>query len=144
MTDERRAPTGFTQGLLSRSVLQTEQLIEEWFEEVDLGSYGKAYEDLALSGARGALEALRRQQSGASASSDDPVDPVRFFADPWLSGLPNAWAASLDLSRKVASDLSRSPATDPPPTPKRPPAKKTAKKATRKQTAKKAAPSKRR
>src|SRR3954471_2766610 len=101
MTDERRGqsrPTGFTQGLLLQSVMQTQQMIEEWFDEVDLASYSKAYRKLALSGARGALEALARQQSGASASSGDPVDAARFFADTWLSGTSNAWEASLDLS----------------------------------------------
>src|SRR4051794_29258820 len=100
MTDERRRrPVGFTQGALSDSVEQTQQMLEEWFDDIDFTKYHDAYREIALSGANAALEALGRQQLGPSASSGDPVDIVRFVADTWFSGSASAWKASLDLSR---------------------------------------------
>ena len=110
MTDEqgtRAGQTGFTQGLLSDSIQQTEQVIQEWFDELDYKKYGDAYLKLALSGTTGALEALGRQQEGKSSSANDPVDLTRFLADTWLSSMANAWDATRDLGRLVQKDFSR-------------------------------------
>src|SRR4051794_26826052 len=110
MTDEqgtRPGHAGFTQGMLSKYVVEADEAIQECFDELDYESYGKAYLKLATSGTTGALEALGKQQEGKTSKGSDPVDLTRFLADTWLSSMANAWDATRDLSRLWQKDFCR-------------------------------------
>jgi hypothetical protein len=109
MTDEgtRSGPAGFTQGMLSKYVSETQEIVEEWFDEENFEKYREAYLKLATSGTNGALDALLNQQKGPSSGEDDPVDITRFLADSWLGAMKYAWDATRDLSRLWQNDFSR-------------------------------------
>jgi hypothetical protein len=102
-------------------------MIQAWFDQLDYENYADAYRKLALSATTGALDALAKQQVGASASRTDRVDVASFLADAWLSSVATAWDASRDVSLEFLNDLSRYLDLDLGSEPKRAPAKKTTK-----------------
>jgi hypothetical protein len=110
MTDDkntRTGPAGFTHGMLSEYVEQTEQIVEEWFEEENFKKYREAYLKLATSGTTAAVDALSNQQKGKTSKGSDPVDITRFLADTWLGTMKYAWDATRDLSQLWQNDFSR-------------------------------------
>ena len=133
---ERPFSATFDQGLMAETIVAAAQSIESWFDEVDFQKYVDGYRKLALSGTRGALEALARQQVGGTTKSTDPVDAPRFLADTWLSGMSNAWSAARDLNEQYTTDLSRYFGSKPPAPPDPDDAAKAKKKPTKKPTKK--------
>src|SRR5690349_5842182 len=125
MTDGNRGrQVGFDAALLAGTITETAQMIEAWLDDVDYKNYAAGYRKLALSGTTGALEALAKQQVGRTTKPGDTVDAATFFADAWLGGMTNAWAASRDLGQQFMDDVSTYVGANARPRPQRTAAKK--------------------